>query len=433
MDDTTSRSGQIPEGQGIAVVPARALTDAPLAIRLSGFSPGQRITLRASTRDEQGRPWSSEAVFGADEHGAVDVAREAPLAGSYAGADALGLLWSMVLDAQEKDVSPFATQGNAPLTVLLEASIPGLTIRASCTRDIAAPDVLRLPVREAGVAGTLFRPAAPGFYPGVLVLGGSGGGLREGQAALLASHGYAALALAYFAYDDLPPRLERIPLEYFERALGWMRARPDVRGGKLTMMGASRGGELALLLGASFPTTVGAVIAYAPSGVVWGAVGHDAPSWTYHGEPLPYMPNHVSDEQAAAFFAREPFVAEPWYRANLGDAAAQAACAIPVERIRGPVLLLSGEDDAMWPAMAMAELVIERLRAHAFPYRYRHLAYPDTGHLIWPLCCPGLPTTIRHRVNPGLGSSFAYGGTALGCARAAADSWREVLAFLRDI
>ncbi len=432
MHDATGRVDETLATPRISVGPVRALTDEPLAIRLAGFAPGERVTLRASTRDEQGRRWASEASYGADELGAVEVASAAPLAGSYAEADALGPLWSMALDTQERDVSPFAAQGLSPLVVTLEVAVPGLTIRTSCRRDIAGPDVLRIPVREAGLAGTLFRPAGAGAYPGVLVVGGSGGGLREGQAALLASHGYVALALAYFAYEDLPPRLERIPLEYFERALRWMLARADVRGERVAVMGASRGGELALLLGAKF-AEVGAVIAYAPSGVVWGAVGSDAPAWTYHGEPLPYMPNRVSDEQAAVFFEREPYMAEPWYRVNLEDASARDACAIPVERIGGPVLLLSGEDDAMWPATAMAELVMERLRKHAFPHLCRHLPYPNAGHLIWPLNCPGLPTTIRFRRNPVLGTSFAYGGTARGCARATDESWREVLAVLRDV
>ena len=424
MGDTMSAA------PGITVSPERALTDAALAIRLTGFEPGEWVTLRASTTDEQGRRWASATTFAADENGAVDVATRAPLAGSYTGADALGPLWSMMLDPAESDVSPFAAQGNMPMTVTLAAEVEGRGIvTATCTRDIAGSGVLRVPVREDGVVGTFFRPSAAGPYPGVLVLGGSGGGLREGQAALLASHGYVTLALAYFAYEDLPPRLERIPLEYFERALAWLRKREDVRGSTIAVLGASRGGELALLLGATF-LGIAPVIAYAPSGVLWGAVGRDAPAWTYRGEPLPHMPNRVTEEQAAEFYTQEPYAAAPWYRINLEDAEAREACAIPVERIGGLVLLLSGEDDAMWPSTSMADHVMERLRAHNFTHAYEHLAYPNAGHLTWPLSCPGLPATVTHRRNPVLGSSFAYGGSAAGYARAATDSWQRVLALL---
>jgi hypothetical protein len=49
----------------------------------------------------------------------------------------------------------------------------------------------------------------------VILLGGSDGGVMEGSAAVLASRGYAALALAYFGAPPLPPELIEVPLEYF--------------------------------------------------------------------------------------------------------------------------------------------------------------------------------------------------------------------------
>jgi dienelactone hydrolase len=62
-------------------------------------------------------------------------------------------------------------------------------------------------------------------HPAVLVVGGSEGGRPLRPAAWLASHGYVALALAYFRFEDLPPQLESIPLEYFQEALRWMGSR----------------------------------------------------------------------------------------------------------------------------------------------------------------------------------------------------------------
>ena len=58
----------------------------------------------------------------------------------------------------------------------------------------------------------LFRPQDQSSIPGIIVLSGSGGGLNEQTAALFASHGIAALALAYFHHEDLPEDLENIPL-----------------------------------------------------------------------------------------------------------------------------------------------------------------------------------------------------------------------------
>ncbi|MGE5334424.1 MAG: acyl-CoA thioester hydrolase/BAAT C-terminal domain-containing protein, partial [Nitrososphaerota archaeon] len=288
------------------------------------------------------------------------------------------------------------------------------------------PGVRRVEVRERGLVGTLLLPADDGPHPGVIVLGGSSGGIREPLAALLASRGYAALALAFFGADGLPPHLADIPLEYFETALDWMVTRPEVRGARCSLLGTSRGAELALLLGATFPR-VGAVIAYAPSGVLWGAVGASGPAWTYHGKPLPIVPDRVSPELDASIAARAPVSAAPWYQHNLADEAALAPATIAVERIAGPVLLISGDDDQMWPSSLMAERIMRRLAAHHFAWPYRHLRYADAGHLIAP---PWQPTTVNSRLHPTVGIAFAYGGTPAGQAHANADSWNHVLALL---
>lgn len=67
-----------------------------------------------------------------------------------------------------------------------------------------------------------------GPFPGLLDLFGGIGGLVEYRASLLAVRGFAVLALAYFAYDDLPKQLEEVDLEYFEEAANLLLAHPKV-------------------------------------------------------------------------------------------------------------------------------------------------------------------------------------------------------------
>ncbi|HEX8728280.1 MAG TPA: acyl-CoA thioester hydrolase/BAAT C-terminal domain-containing protein [Ktedonobacterales bacterium] len=411
----------------ITIAPNSALSDRLVHIRLLGFTPGQRVTLRAEMADDAGQRWRSWAEFEANASGAVHVLTAAPLAGSYSGVDAMGLFWSMErADDGVGSPAPFARTTTNPLTITFTAEADG---REVATRQHArlglAAEVRRIEVRERGMVGTLLLPPDDdhGPHPGVIVLGGSSGGIREPLAALLASHGCAALALAYFGAEGLPPQLADIPLEYFATALDWMAARPDVRGERCALLGTSRGAELALLLGATFPQ-VGAVVAYAPSGVLWGAVGAAGPAWTYHGEPLPVVPDRVSPALDAAISAREPIVAAEWYLHNLADEAALEPATIAVERIAGPVLLISGEDDQMWPSTLMAERIMRRLAEHRFTWPYRHLRFPNAGHLIGP---PWQPTTVTVRRHPTVGSAFAYGGTPLGQAHANADSWEHVL------
>jgi dienelactone hydrolase len=163
-------------------------------------------------------------------------------------------------------------------------------------RLFVAGGVERVPVRHDGLVGTLFRPAGSGPFPGVLVFTGSGGGIDEGRAALLASHGFAAFALAYFNADGLPDNLIDIPLEYFETGLQWMASRSEVDGNRIGITGQSRGGELVLLLASIFPS-IRAVVAGVPSAVVWGGFGKGTDemqpppvAWTHGGKPVLAMP-----------------------------------------------------------------------------------------------------------------------------------------------
>jgi dienelactone hydrolase len=289
-----------------------------------------------------------------------------------------------------------------------------------------APGVTAQPVQENGLAGMLFRPAALAPRPGVLVLGGSGGGLlwADEVAPLLASRGFVALALAYFRYPGRPDTTEGLPLEYFAEALAWLRKHPAVQGSSVAVVGMSRGGEVALLLAATLPD-IDVVVAYVPLAVTLGNA--KGSSWTYRGRPVLGALPHTVPQPPAGQAQPAPLALAPLFLASLQDQAAVRACAIPVERSRCPILLVSGEDDLMCPWALMGELVLERLRAHHSPWEARHLHYPGAGHY---LRFPYLPTTVSVLRHPVSGLLFELGGTPEGDAAANADSWRQVLAFL---
>ena len=187
-------------------------------------------------------------------------------------------------DLQKKWYNGVILGSEVTKTTLVQAEVEGRIFASAVFRThFVANDVTEYPVRENGLVGSLFTPDFPGPHPGIIVLGGSGGGITSASyyAKMLASHGYAALALAYFAYEDLPPWLIKIPLEYFGDAIQWMENRHDVTSNIIGVLGRSRGGELALLLGATFPK-LKAVVAYVPSHVVWGG-GRNISSWTING------------------------------------------------------------------------------------------------------------------------------------------------------
>jgi hypothetical protein len=48
------------------------------------------------------------------------------------------------------------------------------------------------------------------------------------DAELLASHGIPTLAIAYFDAPDLPCSLSNIPIEYFVKAIRWLKHQPGI-------------------------------------------------------------------------------------------------------------------------------------------------------------------------------------------------------------
>jgi dienelactone hydrolase len=394
--------------QTIEVFPSRVLVDEPAAIRASGLDPSERIAIHAELSDGAGHAWAAHAEFTADAAGSVDVSKQAPVAGSYKGVSAMGLVWSML--PAEKDAAMYQPPRNlGPQIIRFQLLRKGREVSSAQLEQAAIGDgVERTTVHEGSLRGVFFAPAGVAQHPGVLVVGGSNGGVPVRPAAWLASHGYAALALAYFRYDDLPAKLEGIPLEYFQSALEWMSRRPEILAGKLAVSGTSRGGELALQLGSMFPA-IHAVVAYVPSNTRRPACcgGNAVPyAWTWRGQPLPFL----------------PLGAGP-----LSDLAPRAA--IEVERAKGPILMISGEEDGVWRSWMMAGMVVSRLKAARFPYEVVSLKYADAGHSAGrPDITPAWHAGVRQPLS---GREMDLGGSPQGDAESSLDAMPKVLEFLR--
>lgn len=221
-----------------------------------------------------------------------------------------------------------------------------------------------------------------------------------------------------------------IEVEVVERAVTWLFDGGHVAGDTVAVMGISRGSELALLASVLLDR-VGPVVALSPSGIVWSALGPegpiDAPAWTFRGEPLPYVATPV-DGGVQPGMAGAPFALRPLFEAILPDRARWSDAEIAVERAKGPILLVSGEDDAMWPSAPMGDLIERRAVAHGFAHAVTHLRYPGAGH-----AGPGVADARGETeiVHPLTGATYALGGTVDGNATARADSWPKVVDFLR--
>jgi dienelactone hydrolase len=396
-------SGSI-AAQTLEVVPSRVLSDEAAAIRANGLEPGEKITIRSELTDGAGSQWAAQAEFVANAQGGVDASQQAPVAGSYKQISAMGLVWAM-MPVTKKVNSYVAIRELGPQAIDFHLLRQSKEIASAQLEQMAlAEGVRRIPIREGVVRGTLFVPPGTGRHPAVMVVGGSNGGQPTRPAAWLASHGFTALALAYFRFEDLPPQLESIPLEYFQDALAWMAKRPEIGDARVGVLGTSRGGELALQLGSIF-SRIAAVVAYVPANVRYPSCCRNdgGPSWTWQGHALAYaLPRQASTKYNAA---------------------------IEVEHTQGPILMISGEADRLWPSWEMADEVVTRLKRLHFAFSAENLKYSHAGHFAGRQeIVPAWHGLIR---NPTSGRDNDLGGSAEGDAWSSIDSIPKVLEFLQ--
>ncbi len=409
----------------IDVTPHHSLMDEKLRILVSGLEPRQPVTLRAQIEELD---MESSAVFVPDTDGNVDPGRQAPISGSYDWVHSMGLLWT--LRPKEQEGAPLGGLVFSPetLSVVFDAEQRGKTACVTTERAWLRQGVRRFAVDEDGLHGVLFMPPGPGPFAGAMTLTGSGGGVNERSAALLANHGYATLALAYFAYPGRPDSLVEIELEYFEKGLEWLGAKPQVDAGRLAVNGGSRGGELSLLLASVFPN-IKATVAYVPSHLRWGGFDSsgspNAPAWVYRGEALPYV-RHQAEADYDGVYGDTAIPLTPEYLSSMKKGESVQETVIEVERANGAMLLISG-DDQMWPSALFARKAMARLHEKQFSHPHEHLEYAGAGHGILMPYVPLPPSEIVHPVDNKL---YALGGTPQAQAHAIEDSWQKMLAFL---
>jgi dienelactone hydrolase len=281
-----------------------------------------------------------------------------------------------------------------------------------------AAEPIKTHVTANGLVADLYVPAeAKGRLPAVIVLGGSEGGLGVAaarDARLLALHGYVTLHVAYFDAPGLPKDLGLIPLEYFRTATDWLAARPDVDPKRIGLEGGSIGSEVALTVAAHDPR-IKVVVATMPSGIVWPGISHTATpagsTFTLDGKPLPYLPYGTPFTSVYDLYAK-----------GLAALDQHPDAVIPVERIAGPVMLVCGKADTLWPSCPMAEQVVARLKAKGFKPPVQFLEYDGAGHAVF-----GGSWTPDEATGA---AWIKLGGTVEGNRAARQDSWPRSVAFL---
>lgn len=399
----------------------------PVALTLTGLGPGIVVEVRGERSLDWPSPivQRSHAQFRADAAGRVDIGSSAPLSGTYSGADASGLFWSMgpVLaigggrKANEFRFTAFV-EGHAVATTTV--------VQLDRKADVVVEEI------DAFPGAVLARPPGPGRHPTLIVLGGAEGGDTTARhiAPRLASHGFVVLGLPYYSpryegrsqFPQLPSRFIEIPVDRLERVWTWLKTRPEVDADRIGLYGVSKGAEFSLIAATHYPW-IKAVVAIVPSDVVragWGrgdetdGVSHS--SFSFRGKPLPFTPYvgfHADMLRGAKDFLFDLRGTSDAGRWAYPEKA--AASRIPVESYAGPLLVAGGMADGIWASGVAAQNISEARAAAGLPTTT--LIFRNAGH--------GLASTGWQ---PGYAT---MGGGAAENASAQSRTWAETLRFLR--
>ncbi len=231
--------------------------------------------------------------------------------------------------------------------------------------------------------GFHLRPAGSVLAGLVVTWGGSDGGGNDALALGLANSGHEVLALHYFGRPNQPAILSAVPLEFFGEALDYAAAHAASTH-PLTVIGSSKGAELALLL-PSYYAEIDNVVAFTPSEFVYQGLDYSSPhsSWTWQGRELPYVGfQHAAPEATLGMLAAKALNLPVRLRETYATAADRDPHAhlarIDVTRIRGHLLAFAGDDDRMW----QGEIAAGNLAA-ARPELTEVRIYPGAGHAFW--------------------------------------------------
>lgn len=409
-------------------VPNAALVDRPIETTIHA-GPGSTLHV-ALEAERYGMTFASDATYRVPRSGVLKLSDTAPLSGTYEGAQAMGLFWSAMPNGAP--VKGFTFERDAAVrSISYRLTVSSGTQAASARgmRVFIADDVERRVVDGSGLTATLYRNKRAGCHPGVVVLGGSEGGVPEEQGAVLASHDLTTLAVAYYGAPGLSRSLTNVPIEIVRRGMELLSEDPSVCPGEIALFGGSKGAELALLAASTFGDVRG-VVALKPSSVVFSGLFGDSTSpqssWSYGGKPLGFANGAVPDSVSAAVAKqgaahdRISYAAD--YLAQVQNNTNSAAI-IPVESIAAPLLLAAGGADRLWPSQYMAQQIERRRGMMAQRYADQLLLFPDAGHLI------GIPylfakAELAH-------SALDVGGTAAADEAASEALWPAVVEFLQ--
>jgi dipeptidyl aminopeptidase/acylaminoacyl peptidase len=244
-------------------------------------------------------------------------------------------------------------------------------------------DPSKLPLNYGKIDSQLFAKEGT-IQPLLVYFGGSEGGNSMSkerhiiERKMYTDKGYAMLAIGYFGMEGIPKELDRISLNAIYEEIKRVQNNPNIDASCVAVMGGSKGAELALALASKYPDING-VVSFAGSHVSFNSISIAADgktgSFSFNNSSLPYVTVPI---KAIPYVLIGDF--RKVHELALEDTNAVEAAVIAVENINGPILLVSGEKDHVWPSAEMSTEIINRLKSKGFNYPYQHIIVPNGNH-----------------------------------------------------
>lgn len=240
----------------------------------------------------------------------------------------------------------------------------------------------------------------------------------EYRASLLASHGFAALALDYLTSQLTKTTGKVVGNDYFEAAYTFLEQHPQILGSRIAMWGLSFGSAM------TFKMAVYSKVMKLRCAVIYSG-SHVQPVDGGLQEIMEYI---LKNQDKTRFSEKQetiwhdillPIPKDPAFKVDMG----QLEC---------PLLFVLGLDDQNWPAYESALDIKAMMEKAGNSHLLTLLMYPKAGHLIEPPYTPltraGIFVTVQRRQ----ACMALWGGEIVPHSRAQEDAWMKTLLYLRE-
>lgn len=327
--------------------------------------------------------WTSKNKYIADMNGIVNLNSTPPISGYYKGAFPMGCISFMKpiitkkIIKKYKDIEDISLNDSYGIEISIYLSDKLIDTKV-IERRFLKKDISLEEVHSKYYEARYFCKKNQASLPAIMVVSGSEGGIEKAQciAQLLANHGYATLAIAYFGLNSISEHLSEIPLECVQEAIRYLKNKKEVNPERIGIYGRSKGAELALL-SANYFNDIRCTVLNSPTNLVFEGINKRLPSktssWTFKNKQISYFRFNFIN----FLYSKIKNEIYPNLVNEIGN-----DCEIPIHNIKSNILCLTATDDEIWDSYKSTIQINKRFNEMEFDYNFEYQFFMNSGHMM---------------------------------------------------